>query len=393
MVEHASSNTLRIAEMEMYTFRHTKDKGWSIKEFPAVDSPNTLILIFASPSYHNAPEPFRELTHAYPQACMIGCSGAGEIADCSILDESLSVAILPFRSTRLRDIKVPIQSHADSFAAGQKIAEELKEEKLKSIFVLSEGLNVNGSELVKGFNSVLPTEVTVTGGLAGDGPSFNHTWAIYKGQICHNSIVAVGFYGDKITVKHSSQGGWDIFGPERRVTRSKDNILYELDGQPVLPLYKRYLGERSEGLPATGLLFPLAIRRDKNDKDHLVRTILGIDEKTQSLTFAGDIPSGYLGQLMRASFERLIASAEEAAEEISGNKEENKPVFCIAVSCVGRRLLLGERTEEETEAVFKTLPKNSKMVGFYSYGELSPLVENQCSLHNQTMTLTTICEE
>ncbi len=208
-------------------------------------------------------------------------------------------------------------------------------------------------------------------------------------------MTAVGFYGDHIQVGHGSKGGWDKFGPERQVTKSSGNVLYQLDGRPALELYKEYLGERASGLPATGLLFPLAIRTSQTEGKVLVRTILAVDEATQSMTFAGDIPEGVFAQLMRANFDRLIQGASEAATltiNSHNSLPSNSPTLCIAISCVGRRLVLGERSEEEVEAALEILPKGSRQIGFYSYGEISPYQSGTCDLHNQTMTLTTITE-
>jgi hypothetical protein len=210
---------------------------------------------------------------------------------------------------------------------------------------------------------------------------------LYGSQCQERAVGAVGLYGDPLEIGHGSRGGWDIFGPERRVTRSEANVLYELDGRPALELYKRYLGERATGLPATALLFPLSLKGDK-DAD-LVRTVLSVDEDAQSMTFAGDLPEGSTVQLMRANFDRLIDAASGAARDT----ECTGPTLSVAISCVGRRLILGERTEEELEATLDGLPTGSRQVGFYSYGEISPLVgAGNCALHNQTMTLTTIRE-
>jgi hypothetical protein len=208
-------------------------------------------------------------------------------------------------------------------------------------------------------------------------------------------VTAVGFYGDHIRLGHGSKGGWDKFGPERQVTKSIGNVLYELDGRPALGLYKEYLGDRASGLPATGLLFPLAIRTSQAEGKVLVRTILAVDEATQSMTFAGDIPEGVFAQLMRANFDRLIQGASEAATltfDHHNGSYSDSPTLSIAISCVGRRLVLGERTEEEIEATLEILPKGSRQIGFYSYGEISPYKSGACDLHNQTMTLTTIAE-
>ncbi len=384
--------------MNLETFQYTLEKGWSIPKFPALDSAETLILVFAAPEFINNTKPIEELSAFYKQAKMIGCSSAGEILGSNISDNSLSVAVIKFEKTPIKAVKIEIKDAENSYQAGSKVAESLNQDDLCNIFVLSDGLNVNGSELVKGINSIGKDNVIVTGGLAGDGPRFKNTWAIFDGKIYKNQVVAVGFYGKYVHIGHGSRGGWDIFGPERRITRSKNNILYELDNQPALLLYKKYLGERASGLPATGLLFPLAIRKNADDARQLVRTILAVDEKDQSLTFAGDVPTGYLAQLMRANFDRLINGASEAGELakttlLTDKSTTTNPVLSIAVSCVGRRLLLGERTEEETESTLESLPPKTQQIGFYSYGELSPFSKGNCDLHNQTMTITTITEE
>jgi len=239
--------------------------------------------------------------------------------------------------------------------------------------------------------SLLDNSVIITGGLAGDGTAFKKTWVIHAGRRAEQVVTTVGVYGAKVRVGHGSKGGWDPFGPQRVVTKSDGNLLYELDGQPALQLYKKYLGNRASELPSSALLFPLAIRSARNDSREVVRTILAVDEQAQSLTFAGDIPQGSIAQLMRANFERLVSGASDAAR-MTMAVDTASPCLCIAVSCVGRRLVLGERTEEELEAVASSLPLGSVQVGFYSYGEISPFTAGSCDLHNQTMTLTTLSE-
>jgi hypothetical protein len=276
--------------------------------------------------------------------------------------------------------------------AGRHIAQQLNDSGLKGILVFSDGLRVNGSELVRGLNSEVSTSVVVTGGLAGDGDRFHRTWVLQDRRPQTGFVTAVGFYGDRIRIGHGTKGGWDRFGLERRVTRSKKNILFELDGRPALQLYKEYLGDRASGLPATGLLFPLALRTNDTDTKSLVRTILAVNEPEQSLTFAGDIPEGSLAQLMKANFDRLIQGASEAASFTKLSAGGCACTLAIAISCVGRRLVLGSRTEEEIEATLEVLPKGTQQIGFYSYGEISPYTAGTCDLHNQTMTLTTLSE-
>ncbi|MDH3729589.1 MAG: FIST C-terminal domain-containing protein [Acidimicrobiia bacterium] len=378
--------------MKASIFQFTRDGGWS-DHLPGLDSPQTLVVVFGAPSYIDDPGTgLSDIATAFPTSVVMGCSGAGEIFGTQVADETLSVAVIQFDAAELRITEAPCDDPGESAFAGRAVATALSTPELRAVFVLSEGLNVNGSELVRGMNETFDEAVIVTGGLAGDNDRFERTWVLSDNQLKTNHVVAVGFYGDSVRIGHGSKGGWDIFGPERVVTRSEGNVLYELDGRPALELYKEYLGGLAEELPASGLLFPLAIRgADEAPDDRLVRTILAVDEEAQSLTFAGDIPEGSLSQLMRANFDRVIGGAEAAAEAAALN--QSGQVVCLSISCVGRRLVLGERIEEEVEAVLDVMPPDTLQVGFYSYGELSPFASGACDLHNQTMTLTTIAED
>ena len=351
------------------------------------------MVVFGSPAFTDQRQVLTELSDAYPNSKIIGCSTAGEIFGSTLNDNSLSVAVAQFEETELAIATAPVEHANESFAAGESIGRQLEHPSLRGVLVFSDGLQVNGSDLVQGLNSVLPSTVTVSGGLAADGDKFQQTWVLKDGQPKSGVVSAVGFYGDKIRISHGSKGGWDIFGPERKVTRSLKNQLFELDGKPALQLYKEYLGDRADGLPATALLFPLALRLTAKEEKKIVRTILAIDETSQSMTFAGDIPQGALVQLMRANFDRLIDGASEAAVMSNQNFETPSAILSIAISCVGRRLILGERVEEELEATLDVLSPKAQQIGFYSYGEISPYATGHCDLHNQTMTLTTISEK
>jgi hypothetical protein len=380
--------------MKLETFAYTATQGWSIDPLPALDSENTLVVVFGAPERGDDRAAFDTLAAAYPRSHVVGCSTAGEIFGSHLADNSLSVAVAQFEhGTSVASATATVSSQADSFAAGEALARQLDGPSLQAVLMFSDGLNVNGSELVRGLNSILSSRVVVTGGLAGDGSRFQRTWVLHNSAPRANLVVAAGLYGDSVAVSHGSKGGWDNFGPERLITRSEGNILFELDGRPALQLYKEYLGELADGLPATGLLFPLALRSDSSDEKNLVRTILAVDEASQSLTFAGDVPQGSLARLMRANFDRLIDGASAAAE-MTGESDtpEQGSTLAIAISCVGRRLVLGQRAEEEIEATLDVLPERTQQIGFYSYGEIAPYMQGQCDLHNQTMTLTTIRE-
>ncbi len=377
--------------MRLQIASHHPERGWSPTPLPAAPDAS-LVLVFGGSAYDDRPDPFAQLQRAYPGATLVGCSTAGEIVDARIEDDTLAVAIVTLEKGRARAAGRSAASSADSARVGADLARELLAPDLAALFVLSDGHGVNGSELVAGINSVVPPHVVVTGGLAGDGSRFKQTWVLQAGRPTSGVVCAVGFYGAGVRVGHGSKGGWDLFGPERRITRSTGNVLYEIDGKPALALYKEYLGERAAGLPATGLLFPIALREASGAKKSLVRTILAVDEQAQSMTFAGDVPTGAILQLMRANFDRLVGGAIEAAEQVEAPSAPCGDTLSIAISCVGRRLVLGERAEEEVEGTLQALRPGTRQVGFYSYGELSPFANGACDLHNQTMTLTTLSE-
>lgn len=366
-------------------------KGWSTPLPAHLNGPSTLVLAFGSPSMADSAA-LEELRRAFPDSTIAGCSTAGEIHDRQLSDSSVSVGVYQFRRSKVRAVHAPVRGPQDSRRAGTLLAEQLAGPDLRAVLVFSDGLNVNGTELVKGLTSLLDSSVVITGGLAGDGTAFKKTWVLKAGLPIEKVVTAVGLYGSSVRVGHGSKGGWDAFGPERLVTKSSGNVLHELDGQPALPLYKKYLGERASGLPSTALLFPLAIRETRSASHVLVRTILSVDENANTMTFAGDIPEGSVAQLMRANFDRLVGGAGQSAE-MAHSGVGSGPCLCVAVSCVGRRLVLGQRTEEELDAVLSVLAPGTTQVGFYSYGEISPFAAGTCDLHNQTMTLTTINED
>lgn len=356
------------------------------------DTQSQLVFVFGGRELIAAESPLKQIRDMYPSAQIIGCSTAGEICGTRVSDCTLTLTAVRFEKTGIRAVETTLASATDSEAAGRAIAKQLLADDLVHVFVLSEGLKVNGSKLVAGLTAGLPASVAVTGGLSGDGANFQQTLVHLNGSTGEGKIAAVGFYGTKLRVGYGSLGGWDSFGPERRVTRSSGNVLFELDGESALSLYKRYLGTHASGLPASGLRFPLSLRSGPTDTA-VVRTILAIDENEQSLTFAGDVPEGMYARLMRANIDRLVDGATGAASTSNLAFEKNSAELAILISCVGRKLVLQQRTEEEVEGVRAVLGDRAAMTGFYSYGEISPFTPNaRCELHNQTMTITVFAE-
>lgn len=334
---------------------------------------------------------FAKIREKFPNATLALASSAGEIFDKEVFDNTISLIAIAFKDTKIATSEVNIEDYDNSFDAGLALVTKLPKEALKLIFVLSDGGKVNGSELVKGINDATESKVLVTGGLAGDGAKFEKTFVGLNQVPVSGKVIAIGFYGDALQVSHGSIGGWESFGLERTVTKSDRNVLYEIDNKNVLDLYKKYLGKYAKELPGSALLFPLSIKL--NDKEDLiVRTILSIDEQNQSMTFAGDLPYGSKVRFMKANFDKLIDAASDAASNCL-KMNEHSAKLAILISCVGRKVILNNRIDEEVEAVSDILNKTTLLTGFYSYGEISPLRPfSGCELHNQTMTITCLNE-
>lgn len=376
---------LRMFDMEVLVQKWSKDTNWQ-SQGKLIDA--NLVIYFGGQGTLNSGERYRELRSFYPNAHIIGCSTGGEICGEDVNDNTVVASAVSFSKTQLKTFTKEIASIKDSFDSGVELANALKASDLVSIFVLSDGTNVNGSELVEGIYSVVGDKVTVTGGFAGDGADFGNTFVGLDCEPKPKQITAIGFYGDALKVGYGSVGGWSPFGPKRYITKSKHNVLQELDGKPALDLYKQYLGEEADKLPGSGLLFPLSIR-PVNDMEHdIVRTVISVDEQNKTMTFAGDMPEGYIAQLMHANLNSLTEGAVQAAK-LANSNEPGKDSLAILVSCIGRKLLLGQRTSDEVEAVGAAFNNQVPMIGFYSYGEIChQKVTNKCSFHNQTMTIT-----
>ena len=367
--------------------------GWQSSAGTCSDA--QLVLYFGTSDALGTDAWYADLRSRYPNAQLVGCTSGGQINQSGISETGIAAVAVRFAATRLRVVTESVAESSQSNACGVALGRRLSDEDLVGVFVLSDGLNVNGSNLVRGLLSALGSTVSVSGGLAGDGARFSQTRVGVNALPQPLMVAAIGFYGGAVRFSCGSGGGWDTFGVPRRVTRSSGNELFELDGKPALDLYERYLGEEAAGLPGTGLLYPLKIWDPERPSHDVVRTVLAINPEARSMIFAGDIPQGSKAQLMRGEFTRLAMGATEAASQAAAKQSGcgARGGLALIVSCVGRRLLMGQRIDDEIQAVREVLPADLPQLGFYSYGEIAPhAVSGVCELHNQTMAVTLISE-
>jgi hypothetical protein len=377
---------MRVAQASL---RHTGSLAEELAPLVAIDP--DLVLVFGSVDLLRGVAP--ALATFFPQARRLGCSTAGEISATGVQDGTCVVTAVRFAQARLVEASSRLAGMSDSHAAGQRLARQLPQDGLRAVLLFGQGFPINGSALLAGMSEVLGGQVPITGGLAGDGGAFRQTWVLDDAGAASDSLVALGLYGERLDFCHGSFGGWLPFGPPRKITRSRGNVLFELDGEPALQVYKRYLGEHAKGLPGSALLFPFAMLGKDHDEIGLIRSALAFDEQAGSLTLAGDIdPDGYL-KLMHANTEALVDGATAAAQAARQMLRGDGQGLVLLVSCVGRKLVMGGRVAEEVEAVARVFGQGALLAGFYSYGEISPVSPGvACRLHNQTMTVTYLGE-
>jgi len=374
--------------MKSEQIRWSAKAGWGAMDTTLAEQRDLVLVFFDHPACLT-PEWYQELKEKYPNAIIAGASSSGSVLDTVISDEDAVATAITFERSQVRCVSKKVADFGSMEELGASLGEELVSDTLRHVFILSDGLSVNGSELARGLSHILPDGVSVTGGLAGDGTRFSTTYVIAQEKAETGIIAVIGFYGETLRVRSGCSAGWEEFGAERRITHSEGNTLYTIDDKPALELYKSYLGEFASALPGSGLRFPMSIRHNV-DSIPLIRTLLAVDEAKQSLTFAGDIPNGGLCRLMKTNMDSLIHHAGLAAGESKLDYAEE--FLVLLVSCVGRRLVLGQLCEEELEIIRKILGEKAIMTGFYSYGELSEVGESRCTLHNQTMTLVSLYE-
>ena len=349
-----------------------------------------IVFVFGDTDVFKLESTYNLLKEIYPNSHIVGTSSSGNILGKEVSNHSIVASAVKFEKSKVEVASIIYKKEDDLEKLSFELVDKLNSEGLKHIFVLSDGLNVNGSELVRGINKAAKN-IEVTGGMAGDGGRFQETYVISNDIAKQNQITIIGFYGDDLVISSGCFGGWSEFGAQRVITKSIGNVVYEIDNEPALDLYKKYLGDYAADLPNSGLRFPLSIRENSEDTEK-IRTLLAIDEEAKSITFAGDVPQGYSAKLMKHNIDELIHGAGRAADEII--QANDKSALGLVVSCVGRKIVLGQLVDEELEEIGNILGDNVNLVGFYSYGEIAPFEVDKlkCELHNQTMTLTTIYE-
>ena len=314
-----------------------------------------------------------------PHAKILGSTTDGEIIDKDVTENATVLSFSTFERTTIKTYYSPYDGSSEHLAGSlYKQFDNPQEIKLMITFV--DGLNTNGEKFIKTFEEY-DENLLIAGGLAGDNAIFSETLVFNENGCYDNGAVAAIFFGDELIVNTTNSFGWKRIGKKLKVTKSKENIVYSIDGISAVDIYKKYLGQEiSDDLPATGIEFPLIIHRNNIE---IARAVIGIQKDIGALVFAGNISEGDVVQFGYGDIDTIKSLINTTKRTLL-----SKPVESVFIySCMARKRLMGKTVLAEIVPLSKIAPTS----GFFTYGELFTK-ENKHELLNQTMTILTLSE-
>lgn len=317
---------------------------------------------------------------------VFGASTAGEILNDEVHEESI-VAMLLDISRDVYQLRIFNGQQKTSSQLGQSVAQWAKTFYDNPAFMVSSGgMLANGDHIVNGIIDEMGRQVPLFGGLAGDDSKAQETFVFNGSRVTSNGVAALVLNGNIIGLKGLAFSGWKGIGTSKTVTKAQGNIVYEIDGEPALDIYTKYLNFGDETNTSLSAEYPLLLSRD--DGLFVLRAMMVINED-KSMVYAGSIPEGAKVRFGMAPGPEII---DQAIEQITGFKQQAPRAEAIVLfSCMGRRLALGPMIEDEISAVRKLW--GVPLVGFFTYGEIGPTLQGGCDFHNQTLVPVLIYEK
>jgi len=366
------------------SFLNLEELEKSVKQKQIEDNPKTLIQIFTA--FANKEE-IQNIQYffqkQFPKAKLIGSTTDGIIDGLKVYDATKNLAVFShFNNTEIESSFIKLSKNNNSFNGGQTLANNLIKKNTKVLIAFADGLNINGEEFLKGI-SLVSSNITISGGLAGDNGNMKVTYVFDKENILSNGAVAVALNNSNLYVKTEYSFDWTALGKKLKITKSVKNRVYEIDGIPAVDIYAKYFGhELASKLPNVGIEFPLIFNKDSVE---IGRAVLS-KHPDGSLTFAGNIPEGTLVRFGIGNIDRVLQNINYNVEKLM-EELRYKPESIFIYSCMARRRFLGKNVKNE----LKVLEQLGTVYGFYTYGEFFHSNNNN-QLLNETVTLLSLSE-
>lgn len=245
---------------------------------------------------------------------LVGCTTDGEISS-----EGFSTGSAVLGGITTDEVVFHLASVSgisqDSEAAGRELG-RLLPSTVRYVQIFSDGLTGNGCAMLRGLSSVLGNAVPVCGGTAGDAGRFQETFQFIGADLLTDSVVGIGFSGD-FSLGTGVRSGWSPIGIAKKVTRAEGNVVRELNGQPALEVYERFLGKHADKLPSVGVEYPLGLthlqEHPRDDPFLVLRATISVNREEGSITFAGEVPEGSMVRLTCGDHASILEATEKAA--------------------------------------------------------------------------------
>lgn len=354
-------------------------------------------VVFCGTEYEHE-EVLKLIKARFPELQLIGCTTDGEMSSSGgLTEDAITLTLYCSDKVQIR-AGVGKGAGADPYRAAQDavaMATAGLEDNPKLALVLPDGLTASAHKVLDGFNNVLGLDVPVVGGMTADrvGGSKNtySTYQFYGDQVLTDAVPTLIFSGPLI-YSLGVESGWSPIGEKMTITKSENNVLYELDGRPAFDLYAHYLGEvMRENLSGLGS-YPLAVYEPGLERFYL-RVARAADPETGQITFLGEIPEGAQVQITQAIRDQVLAGVDQSVERALADYPGDKPSAAMTFSCTGRKNALGTKTREEVARTTKGLDPSIPISGFYTFGEIGPVADHARARYHNTTFVTLLVGE
>lgn len=352
-------------------------------------------IVFAS-ARHPLEEVLEAASHIVPVP-WIGASTAGETTNDGLTRGGVSVMLFSWgdASHRLSDA-LPLEGDltelAGALCAGyEPLADSalIRSWEHAVTIVFGDGLSPRFERVVTEIRRATQMRHTVVGGGAGDDDRLERTFVGSNGRALEGGAVALHVVSKRPWGVGIGQGVRPC-SPRMTVTRADGHLVHELDGRPALDVYRQHTNARAEDVSADKwAAFLLRNELGIYFFDDIVRVRAGLGIQGDSIAFAGEVPEGSVVAIVRGEPEELIEAARQAAEDAKA-EVEGQIAGVLLISCVTRRLVLGDRYPEELRAVSDTFGRDVPLAGFLSYGEVARVRGKFDGYHNHTVVVVAI---
>ncbi len=259
---------------------------------------------------------------------------------------------------------------ADSFAAAEACARKAREAcdgAPAFCMALADGTKADGHAIVSGISAVLPG--SFFGGLTGDDRKFTRSKLFLNGKEYADAVAILTGSG-AVNWAVSAAAGWTPVGAPGVVEDNNGCEIRNISGRTALDFMSAELG-KPLGEADLGTV-PLAAYLKASDTHFAMRAPSHVDPEQGSVTTFGSVETGCTVRVCTASRQDLLKAVAEALGQLDQTVLGFTPAAAIIISCAGRKWLTGDQGEKELALLQQTLGTSLPLIGFPSFGEISP---------------------